>query len=83
MGTEIKAAAIAAALRAFAGGLIADAALEGAVVGVVSAAAAGLAALLDGVEFKVSHNRGLQRPRVLTSEHQTAGRPMWSSCRRR
>jgi len=85
MGTEIKAAAIATALGAFAGGAIADAALglEGAVVGVVSAAAAGLAALLGGVEFKVSHNRGLQRPRVLTSEHQTAGRPMWSSCRRR
>jgi hypothetical protein len=54
MGTDIEAAAIAAALGAFAGrapgGAIADAALglEGAVVGVVSAAAAGLAALLGG-----------------------------------
>lgn len=50
MGTEIEAAAIAAAPGAFAGGAIADAALglEGAVVGVVSAAAAGLAALLGG-----------------------------------
>lgn len=50
MGTEIKAAAIAATLGSFAGRAIADAALglEGAVVGVVSAAAAGLAALLGG-----------------------------------
>jgi hypothetical protein len=50
MGTEIKASAIAATLGSFAGGAIADAALglEGAVVGVVSAAAAGLAALLGG-----------------------------------
>ena len=44
MGTDIEAAAIAAALGAFAWGAIADAALglEGAVVGVVSVAAAGL-----------------------------------------
>jgi len=50
MGTDIEAAAIAAALGAFAGGAIADAALglEGAVVGVDSAAAAGLVALLGG-----------------------------------
>ncbi|MDD7918279.1 hypothetical protein [Actinomycetospora callitridis] len=48
MGTEIKAAAIAAALGAFAEGAIADAELEGAVVGVLSAAAAGLALLLGG-----------------------------------
>jgi hypothetical protein len=49
-GTDIEAAAIAAALGAFAGGAIADAALglEGAVVGVDSAAAAGLVALLGG-----------------------------------
>jgi hypothetical protein len=50
MGTDIEAAAIAAALGAFAGGAIADAALglEGAVVGVDSAAAAGRVALLGG-----------------------------------
>jgi len=52
MGTDIEAAAIAAGLGAFAGGAIADAALglglEGAVVGVDSAAAAGLVALLGG-----------------------------------
>jgi hypothetical protein len=50
MGTDIEAAAIAAALGAFAGGAIGDAALglEGAVVGVDSAAAAGLVALLGG-----------------------------------
>jgi hypothetical protein len=50
MGTDIEAAAIAAALGAFAGGAIADAALglEGAVVGVDSAAAAGRATLLGG-----------------------------------
>jgi hypothetical protein len=49
-GTDIEAAAIAAALGGFAGGAIADAALglEGAVVGVDSAAAAGLVALLGG-----------------------------------
>ena len=48
MGTDIEAAANAPALGTFAGGAIADAALrlEGAVVGVVSVAAAGLAALL-------------------------------------
>lgn len=54
MGTEIKAAADRRSAwgvrRGCAGGAIADAALglEGAVVGVVSAAAAGLAALLGG-----------------------------------
>ena len=50
MGTEIKAAAIAAALGAFAEGAIADAELEleGAVVGVLSAAAAAGLALLLG-----------------------------------
>ena len=59
VGADIEAAAIAAALgrspavrRPCAGGAIADAALglglEGAVVGVVSVAAAGLAALLGG-----------------------------------
>jgi hypothetical protein len=54
MGTDIEAAAIAAALggvrRPCAGDAIADAALglEGAVVGVVSVAAAGLLALLGG-----------------------------------
>lgn len=60
MGTDMEAAAIAAALGAFAdrtpGGAIADAALglEGAVVGVVSVGAAGLAALLGGMAVERS-----------------------------
>ena len=54
MGTDIKAAAIAAALGAFARGApgvrspMRRSGSTGAVVGVVSAAAAGLAALLGG-----------------------------------
>jgi hypothetical protein len=57
MTTGVKAAAIAAALGgAFAGGAIADAALglEGAIVGILSAVAAGLAA---------PHRRRPWRPR--------------------
>jgi hypothetical protein len=59
MTTGVKAAAIAAALGgAFAGGAIADAALglEGAIVGILSAVAAGLAALFEGAGARRREN---------------------------
>ncbi len=75
MTTGVKAAAIAAALGGvFAGGAIADAALglEGAIVGILSAVAAGLAALFEGAGAR--RRESCARSSRLNAEYQRRAR---------